>query len=98
MSKKREEFGEGSVEGLMAGDTSTTTTLGGSVTTTMALGIPGDSVMAVLIGSMMIWGIQPGPGLFAFNPSMLYSLVAILSFATVLSFVLSLICMKSLCK
>src|SRR5699024_5167983 len=87
-----------SLKGLMAGDTSTTTTLGGSVTTTMALGIPGDSVMAVLIGSMMIWGIQPGPGLFASNPSMVYSLVAILAIATVLSLALSLIRMKSMVR
>ncbi|GAA2041076.1 tripartite tricarboxylate transporter permease [Yaniella flava] len=98
MSKNKDEFGKGSVEGLMAGDTSTTTTLGGSVTTTMALGIPGDSVMAVLIGSMMIWGIQPGPGLFASDPSMVYSLVAILTIATVLSLALSLLRMKSMVK
>src|SRR5699024_8359983 len=98
LSKEKEQFGKGSLKGLMAGDTSTTTTLGGSVTTTMALGIPGDSVMAVLIGSMMIWGIQPGPGLFASNPSMVYSLVAILAIATVLSLALSLIRMKSMVK
>jgi len=98
MSKKKEEFGKGSLEGLMAGDTSTTTTLGGSVTTTMALGIPGDSVMAVLIGSMMIWGIQPGPALFSSNPSMVYSLVAILTVATLLSLAMSLLRMKSMVK
>src|SRR5690625_2804757 len=98
LSKEKEQFGKGSLKGLMAGDTSTTTTLGGSVTTTMALGIPGDSVMAVLIGSMMIWGIQPGQGLFASNPSMVYSLVAILAIATVLSLALSLIRMKSMVK
>lgn len=98
VSKEKEKFGKGSLEGLMAGDTSTTTTLGGSVTTTMALGIPGDSVMAVLIGSMMIWGIQPGPALFSSNPSMVYSLVAILAVATVLSLAVSLLRMKSMVK
>src|SRR5699024_4552908 len=98
LSKEKEQFGKGSLKGLMAGDTSTTTTLGGSVTTTMALGIPGDSVMAVLIGSMMIWGIQPGPALFSSNPSMVYSLVAILTVATLLSLAVSLLRMKSMVK
>lgn len=98
MSKHKHEFGKGSIEGLTAADTSSTATLGGSVTTTMALGVPGDSVMAVLIGSMMIWGIQPGPALFSNDPSLVYTLAAILLVATVLSLALSLVRMKSMVK
>ncbi|WFP17672.1 tripartite tricarboxylate transporter permease [Citricoccus muralis] len=98
VSKNKHEFGKGSIEGLTAGDTSSTATIGGSVTTTMALGIPGDSVMAVLIGSMMIWGIQPGPALFANDPSLVYSLAMILLIATVLSLAVSLVRMKSMVK
>lgn len=97
-SKKKEEFGKGSIEGLTAADTSSTATLGGSVTTTMALGVPGDSVMAVMIGSMMIWGIQPGPALFSQQPSLVYSLAMILLVATILSLGLSLVRMKSMVK
>ncbi|MFC7401108.1 tripartite tricarboxylate transporter permease [Citricoccus sp. GCM10030269] len=97
-SRHREEFGKGSIEGLTAADTSSTATLGGSVTTTMALGVPGDSVMAVLIGSMMIWGIQPGPALFTNQPSLVYTLATILFVATVLSLALSLVRMKSMVK
>jgi putative tricarboxylic transport membrane protein len=97
-SKKKHEFGKGSLEGLTAGDTSSTATLGGSITTTMALGVPGDSVMAVMIGSMMIWGIQPGPGLFSSHPDLIASLVTILLIATVLTLVLSLLRMKGVIK
>ncbi|GAA4776151.1 tripartite tricarboxylate transporter permease [Citricoccus nitrophenolicus] len=97
-SKHKEEYGKGSIEGLTAADTSSTATLGGSVTTTMALGVPGDSVMAVLIGSMMIWGIQPGPALFTNQPSLVYTLAMILLVATVLSLGLSLVRMKSMVK
>ncbi|WP_313816833.1 tripartite tricarboxylate transporter permease [Citricoccus sp.] len=97
-SKRKDEFGKGSVEGLTSADTSSTATLGGSVTTTMALGVPGDSVMAVLIGSMMIWGIQPGPALFTNDPSLVYTLATILLVATVLSLGLSLVRMKSMVK
>ncbi|REE03870.1 tripartite tricarboxylate transporter permease [Citricoccus nitrophenolicus] len=97
-SKRKDEFGKGSIEGLTSADTSSTATLGGSVTTTMALGVPGDSVMAVLIGSMMIWGIQPGPALFTNDPSLVYTLATILLVATVLSLGLSLVRMKSMVK
>src|SRR5699024_4945533 len=54
--------------------------------------------MAVLSGSMMIWGIQPGPGLFASNPSMVYSLVALLAIASVLALALPQILMTSMVK
>ena len=65
VSAHPEKFGKGSLEGLTAADTASNATLGGSTTTSLALGIPGDSVMAVMIGSMIVWGIQPGPSLFS---------------------------------
>ncbi|MCC9206534.1 tripartite tricarboxylate transporter permease [Arthrobacter sp. zg-Y769] len=98
VSKHPEEFGKGSMEGLTAGDTSSTATLGGSVTTTMALGVPGDSVMAVMIGSMMIWGIQPGPALFSTHPDLVSSLVTIMVIATVLTLGLSLLRMRGMVR
>lgn len=98
VSKHPEEFGKGSLEGLTAGDTSSTATLGGSVTTTMALGVPGDSVMAVMIGSMMIWGIQPGPSLFSSRPDLVSSLVTIMLIATTLTLGLSLLRMRGMVK
>ncbi|MFC0582807.1 tripartite tricarboxylate transporter permease [Micrococcoides hystricis] len=98
ISKKPEEFGKGSVEGLTAGDTASTATLGGSVTTTMSLGVPGDSVMAVIIGSMMIWGIQPGPALFSSKPDLVFTLATIMLVATVFSLAISLVRMKGMVK
>ncbi|MBM7795804.1 tripartite tricarboxylate transporter permease [Pseudoglutamicibacter cumminsii] len=98
VSKKPEEFGKGSVEGLTAGDTASTATLGGSVTTSMSLGVPGDSVMAVIIGSMMIWGIQPGPALFSTQPQLVFTLATIMLVATVLSLGVSLVRMKGMVK
>lgn len=97
-SRHKEEYGKGSLEGLTAGDTSSTATLGGSVTTTMALGVPGDSVMAVMIGSMMIWGIQPGPQLFTNQPDLVASLATIMFIATVVTLALSLVRMRGMVK
>ncbi|WP_043498886.1 tripartite tricarboxylate transporter permease [Georgenia sp. SUBG003] len=98
MSKNPEKFGKGSLEGLTAADTASSATLGGSLTTTMALGIPGDSVMAVMIGSMIIWGLQPGPSLFTNSPDLMISIAAIMIIATLLSLVISLVRMRGMVK
>ncbi|MGI5122521.1 tripartite tricarboxylate transporter permease [Marinactinospora thermotolerans] len=98
VSKRPEEFGSGSLEGITAADTSSNATLGGSVTTTLALGIPGDSVMAVMIGSMVVWGIQPGPSLFAEQPALVYSIAGIMLVATVLTLGISLLRMRGVAK
>ncbi|SJN45445.1 Tricarboxylate transport membrane protein TctA [Microbacterium esteraromaticum] len=97
-SKHPEMFGKGSIEGVAASDTASSATLGGSLTTTMALGIPGDSVMAVMIGSMIIWGITPGPNLFTNRPDLVVSIAAIMFIATILSLALSLVRMKGMVK
>ncbi len=98
MSRKPEEFGEGSLEGLTAADTASSATLGGSLTTTMALGIPGDSVMAVMLGSMVIWGLQPGPSLFADSPELIVTIAAIMIIATLLSLVVGLVRMRGMVR
>ena len=98
VSKTPEMFGKGSIEGITAPDTASSATLGGSLTTTMALGIPGDSVMAVMVGSMIIWGIAPGPNLFANRPDLVVSITGIMLIATLLSLGLSLVRMRGMVK
>ena len=97
-SKEPELFGKGSLEGLTAADSSSNAGVGGSVLTTLALGVPGDSVMAVMLGSMIIWGIQPGPSLFSQQPDLVYSIAGIMIFATVLTLVISLLRMRGVAK
>lgn len=97
-SKEPELFGKGSLEGLTAADSSSNAGVGGSVLTTLALGVPGDSVMAVMLGSMIIWGIQPGPSLFSQQPDLVYSIAGIMLFATVLTLAISLLRMRGVAK
>jgi putative tricarboxylic transport membrane protein len=97
-SRHPEKFGHGSLEGLAAADSASTATMGGSVTTTLALGVPGDSVMAVMIGSMIIWGLQPGPALFVESPDLVYSLATIMVFATFMALALALVRMQGVVK
>lgn len=98
MSKEPEKFGNGSLEGIAGADAAASATLGGALTTTLALGIPGDSVMAVMIGSLIIWGLQPGPSLFSDHPDLIASIAGIMVIATVLSFVISLVRTKGMVR
>ncbi|KKC38112.1 hypothetical protein WH87_10935 [Devosia epidermidihirudinis] len=97
-SKNKAEYGKGSIEGIAASDVASSATLGGSLTTTMALGIPGDSVMAVMIGSMIVWGIQPGPSLFVNQPSLVVTITAIMVLATLITLAINLVRMPMMVK
>ena len=84
--------------GLVGADTASSSTLGGSLTTTLSLGIPGDSVMAIMLGSMIIWGIQPGPSLFVRRPDIIVTIVAIMLLATFASTIVSLVRTKGMLR
>lgn len=98
VSKTKETFGKGNIEGVAASDVASSATLGGSLTTTMALGIPGDSVMAVMIGSMIVWGIQPGPSLFVNQPALVVTVTAIMVLATIVTLAINLLRMPMMVK
>ena len=67
-SKHPEKFGTGHIEGIAATETANNAVCGGALVPLLALGIPGDSVTAVLVGGLMIQGLAPGPMLFAERP------------------------------
>lgn len=93
-----ERFGKGALEGVAAPDSASCATMGGSLTTTLAVGVPGDSVMAVMLGSMVVWGLQPGPALFVTNPDLVFSLAGLMTLATVLALALALMRMRGVIK
>lgn len=76
LSKFPEEYGEGSVEGLSVTCTANNAVIGGAMTTMLSLGIPGDAVTAILIGSLMMYGMTPGPMLFIENRPFVLTLIA----------------------
>lgn len=73
-SRKPELFGTGHVPGVIAAETANNATIGGALIIALTLGIPGDPVTAILLGGLMIHGLQPGPQLFAANPAIVYSI------------------------
>lgn len=68
MSKTPDEFGKGSEEGIVASEAANNATVGGALIPLIALGIPGSVIDAILLGAMVIHGLQPGPLLFEQNP------------------------------
>src|SRR3974390_1384725 len=76
ISKHPQKFGTGLIEGVVAPETSTHSSVQGDFIPTMSLGIPGDAVMALLLGALMIQGIVPGPQLISQHPDIFWGLVA----------------------
>ena len=75
-SKHKEEFGHGSIEGVAGSEAANNAVTGGSLIPTLTLGIPGESVTAVLMGGLIIHGLQPGPELFTTYADMTYTFFA----------------------
>lgn len=74
-SKNKEDFGNGSIEGICASETANNAVTGGSLIPLMTLGIPGSSAAAVLLGGLMIHGLTPGSGLFTNQAPITYSIM-----------------------
>jgi len=81
LSRKPEEFGRGSIEGLMAAETGDMASIPGHMIPLLALGIPGSAPSAVLMAAMVIHGIQPGPMLMIEHPGFIYDVVAMTTVA-----------------
>src|SRR6266508_2377362 len=75
-SRHPERFGSGTPEGIIASESSNNANVGGSLVTIMAFGIPGDAVTAVMLGAMIIHGIQPGPLFISQEPRLAYGIFA----------------------
>ena len=71
-SKTPEQFGKGCREGVAATESSNNAVCGGSLIPMLTLGIPGNSVAAVLMGGLMIHGLNPGYSLFTRNAGITY--------------------------
>ncbi len=75
-SRHPERFGTGIPEGIIASEASNNANVAGSLVTIMAFGIPGDAVTAVMLGAMIIHGIQPGPLFMTQQPRVAYGIFA----------------------
>src|SRR6185312_5423947 len=76
ISRNPESFGTGNIKGVASPETATHSSVQGDFIPTMSLGIPGDSVMALILGALIIQGMQPGPALISEHPDVFWGLIA----------------------
>jgi putative tricarboxylic transport membrane protein len=76
VSRTPERFGNGAPEGVAASEAAAHSKTQVDFIPTMSLGIPGDSVMALLLGALIVQGVQPGPQLITDHPDLFWGLVA----------------------
>ena len=67
-SRKPDEFGRGSAEGIVASEAANNATVGGALIPLVAMGIPGSVIDAILLGALIVHGLKPGPRLFQDSP------------------------------
>jgi putative tricarboxylic transport membrane protein len=75
-SKNGHKFGEGEIEGVIAPETAAHAAGTSALLPMLTLGIPGSPTAAVLLGGLLIWGLQPGPLLFVEKPDFVWGLIA----------------------
>ncbi len=69
-------FGKGAIEGVVAPEAANNAAAQTAFIPTLTLGIPGDAVMALMLGALIIHGIQPGPRLMTEHPELFWGLIA----------------------
>ena len=93
-SKYPDKFGNGCIDGVLASEVSNNASVGGAVIPMIALGIPGDSTTAVLLGGLIIHGIEPGPLLFQQNPVFVYTVLIAIALSAIITLILQLFNIK----
>ncbi|MGE4585327.1 MAG: tripartite tricarboxylate transporter permease [Sphaerochaeta sp.] len=76
ISSHPQEFGEGAIEGLAAPEAANNAASVGALIPMLALGVPGSGTTAVMMGALMMLGLQPGPKLFQMQTEIVWGLIA----------------------
>lgn len=94
-SKTPEKFGTGCSEGVVASEAANNAVCGGALIPMMAIGIPGDVITSILLGALVMHGLQPGSLLFNSNPQVVGVIFAGYILANILMYVLQLGLMRA---
>lgn len=73
-SRGEKQFGQGDPRGVAAAESANNASTAGALVPMLTLGIPGDSVSAILIGAITVHGLRPGPQLFSGSPDLVYGI------------------------
>jgi TctA family transporter len=89
-SKRRANFGKGEPDGVVAPEAADHSAGVSALLPMLALGVPGSATAAVMMGGLMIWGLQPGPMLFIERPEFVWGLISSMYVANIVAVVLVL--------
>ncbi|MDB6179946.1 tripartite tricarboxylate transporter permease [Paracoccus fistulariae] len=90
LSKHPEEFGEGAIEGVAGPEAANNASAAGTLVPLLTLGLPTTATAAIMLAGFQQFGLQPGPLLFAMNPTLVWGLIASLLIANAMLLVLNL--------
>ena len=97
-SKHPERFGKGEISGVISAETANNACIGGAMIPLLSLGIPGSPPAAMLLGALMLHGIQPGPMLNFDHPLFIFQVTAILLLASFAMWITGILLAKQVVK
>jgi putative tricarboxylic transport membrane protein len=92
ISKRGAHFGKGEIEGVIAPETAAHAAGTAALLPMLALGVPGSPTAAVLLGGLLIWGLQPGPLLFVEQTEFVWGLIASMYMGNLVGLIVVLTC------
>jgi putative tricarboxylic transport membrane protein len=92
LSRDGEKFGTGQVEGVVAPETAAHAAGTSALLPMLTLGVPGSPTAAVLLGGLLIWGLQPGPLLFQEQKDFVWGLIASMYLGNIAGLIVVLTC------
>ena len=90
VAKDPSRFGKGAIEGVTAPEAANNAAAQTAFVPTLSLGIPGDAVMALMLGALIIHGIQPGPMLMTAQPELFWGLIVSFAIGNIMLVILNL--------
>jgi putative tricarboxylic transport membrane protein len=91
-SRRGSNFGKGEIEGVVAPETAAHAAGTSALLPMLSLGVPGSPTAAVLLGGLLIWGLQPGPLLFVEQKEFVWGLIASMYLGNVVGLLVVLTC------
>jgi putative tricarboxylic transport membrane protein len=97
-SKHPEQFGKGAIEGVAGPESANNSSTGGAMVPLLTLGIPGSGTTAIMLGALLMFGLQPGPLLFQKNPDFVWGVIASMYIGNVMLLIMNIACIPLFVK
>ncbi len=97
-SRHPEQFGKGAIEGVAGPESANNASTGGAMVPLLTLGIPGSGTTAIMLGALMMFGLQPGPLLFQKNPDFVWGVIASMYIGNVMLLIMNIGCIPLFVK